>query len=148
MISISGFLLSTRAYVICPQKFKVSHSNGQNSPKSNLQLFLRLFLKNFSQGPELIQSHYNTQMGNFSFNLVIGCKFYEYIFIFYYIVMYIFLSQICFGTTQYKLKRRNLFLIEFFMLWTTILCKKFGKRCSKIIMVEVQTWTPMENNIM
>jgi hypothetical protein len=34
------------------------------------------------------------------------------------------------------------------MLWTTILYKKIGKRCPKIIMVEVQTWTPLENSTM
>ncbi len=60
--------------------------------------------------------------------------------------MYIFLSQIYFGITQYKLERGNFFLIELCMLWTTILWKMFAKRCSKIIMVEVQTWTPLENN--
>jgi hypothetical protein len=58
------------------------------------------------------------------------------------------LSQIYFGITQYKLERGVLFLIEFFMLWTTILYNFFGKRCPKIIMVEVQTWTPLENNTM
>jgi hypothetical protein len=46
------------------------------------------------------------------------------------------------------LEREILFLIELFMLWTTILYKKIGKRCPKIIMVEVQTWTPLENSTM
>jgi hypothetical protein len=45
-------------------------------------------------------------------------------------------------------KEDFVFLLEFFMLWTTILCKKFGKKCFKIIVVEVQTWTPLENSIM
>jgi hypothetical protein len=45
---------------------------------------------------------------------------------FYCIVMYIFLSQIYFGTTQYKLEFL-FFLFEFFELWFTILCKKIAK---------------------
>jgi hypothetical protein len=41
---------------------------------------------------------------------------------FEYVMMYICLSQIYFGITQYKLEKRIFFLIE--LLWFTILCKK------------------------
>jgi hypothetical protein len=41
------------------------------------------------------------------------------------------------GITQYKLEQGIFFLIEFFVLWSTILCKKMGKVCSKITIVEV-----------
>ncbi len=34
------------------------------------------------------------------------------------------------------------------MLWFIILCKKYENLCSKITMVEVQTWTPLKNNTM
>ncbi len=34
------------------------------------------------------------------------------------------------------------------MLYSTILCKKFGKICSNITMVEVQTWTPLKKTTM
>jgi hypothetical protein len=44
---------------------------------------------------------------------------------FEYVMMYIFLSQIYFGITQYKLEKRIFFLIE--VLWFTILCKKNWK---------------------
>jgi hypothetical protein len=63
-------------------------------------------------------------------------------------MMYIILSQIYFGITQYKLGKKNLFSIEFFVLWSIILCNFFGKICSKITMVEVQIWTPLENSEM
>jgi hypothetical protein len=46
------------------------------------------------------------------------------------------------------LEKEILFSIEFFVLWSTILYKLFGKICSKITMVEVQTWTPLKNNTM
>jgi uncharacterized membrane protein YjdF len=62
--------------------------------------------------------------------------------------MHIVFSQIYFGIRQYKLEQGNFFLIEFFVLWSTILCKTFEKICFKITMVEVQTWTPLQNNTM
>jgi hypothetical protein len=61
--------------------------------------------------------------------------------------MYIFLPQIYFGTSQYKLKKGIFFVIEFFVLKSTILCKKFERICFNMTMVEVQKWTPLENTI-
>jgi hypothetical protein len=52
------------------------------------------------------------------------------------------------GITQYKLEKRILFFIWIFCVISTILYKKIGKICSKITMVEVQTWTPLENSTM
>jgi hypothetical protein len=75
-------------------------------------------------------------------------SFFEYICIFLYIVMHNFLSQIYFKITQYKLEKIIFFLIELILLWSTILCNFLEKICSKITMVEVQTWTPLENNTM
>ncbi len=48
---------------------------------------------------------------------------------------FFFLPQIYFGITHYSWKKRIFFLIEFFMLWYTILCKKFGKICSKLCFI-------------
>jgi hypothetical protein len=67
---------------------------------------------------------------------------------FLYIVRHIFLSQIYFEITQYKFEKIIFFLIELILLWSTILCIFKKKLCSKITMVEVQTWTPLENNTM
>jgi hypothetical protein len=62
---------------------------------------------------------------------------------------YIFLSQIYFGITQYKLEKGIFFFIfEFFMLWSTVLCQNFEQICSKIATVKVQTWTPLESSTM
>jgi len=55
---------------------------------------------------------------------------------------------------KYTLESHNIswkkyfLIIQLFMLWSTILCKIFGKICFKITMVEVQTWTPLGNSIM
>jgi hypothetical protein len=63
-------------------------------------------------------------------------------------------SDIHFLCHKYTLESYNIswekkfFSSEFFVLWSTILCKEFGKICSKITMVEVQTWTPLENSTM
>jgi hypothetical protein len=56
-------------------------------------------------------------------------------------VMYIFLPQIYFEITQYKLGKKILFK-WIFCVWSTILCKKIGKICTKITMVEVQHGHP------
>jgi hypothetical protein len=45
MIPISGFLLATKAYVICPQKFKVSHTNGPKISKIKILVIFEIIKK-------------------------------------------------------------------------------------------------------
>jgi hypothetical protein len=45
MIPISGFLLSTKTYVICPKKFKVSHTNGPKFSKIKILAIFEIIKK-------------------------------------------------------------------------------------------------------
>jgi hypothetical protein len=48
MIPILGSLLSTKAYVICPERFKVSHNSGQIFPK------IKILGKNTLRPPKIV----------------------------------------------------------------------------------------------
>jgi hypothetical protein len=61
---------------------------------------------------------------------------------------YIFFPQIYFGIKQYKLEKQILFWLNSLCYGLPYYAKLFWKICSKITMVEVQTWTPLDNSTM
>ncbi len=78
-----------------------------------------IIIKPFTWFTNLFQSYGITMFNRyykFHKNYKSFKSFFENIYIFKYIVMYIFLPQIYFGTSQYKLEKGNFFVIKFFVL--------------------------------
>jgi hypothetical protein len=79
-----------------------------------------MIIINFSRGSQTYSNHMESQClintTNFIEKIkIISINFLEY-FQFLVRMMYIFLPQIYFGFAQYKLEKKNSFVIEFFVL--------------------------------